>query len=353
MNLILFVNILLAMIYILVCYFIGSIPTGVWYSKAKHQIDIRTIGSGNSGATNVGRHFGLEAAIGVTAVDVIKGALAAYLALRFFPNQDWILMLSGLAVVIGHAFPVFADFRGGKIVATSIGVLLVYHFPLALIQVIVLFALLYITSIMSFSSLVSFGGAVLYIILASNNWVYQVGFAGLYLLMLYRHRTNILRLISGEERMLAWGMQLQMPFDTGSLEGLKASLSSVKEKSVKGDTFKSIKDKITAVTQGKKDGQGLASLDDDGGEDAWAEEVNAPYTQDRYPDRYPPRSNRPYDRHQAGADKTATYRQEPINSFNDDVDTDEDDFGQTRTYASPFKRTNYRRDDRDRDGADD
>ncbi|WP_282920759.1 glycerol-3-phosphate 1-O-acyltransferase PlsY [Ignavigranum ruoffiae] len=196
----------LGLIFILLSYLLGSVPTGVWYSLANHKIDIRHLGSGNSGSTNIGRNFGLKAAVIVALIDVLKGWIPVSLASLFFKDQPEIIIFTALACVIGHAYPIFANFKGGKMVATSIGALLAINFPLALAQVICLFLILYVTSLMSFSALLSYGAATLYIIISHPLSVFKLGFFVIYLLMVYRHRANIQRLITGQEPMISWGL---------------------------------------------------------------------------------------------------------------------------------------------------
>lgn len=201
-----FTTFLTSIILIAFGYILGSIPSGVWYSILEHKIDIRGLGSGNSGTTNVGRNFGFKAAAIVAVCDVLKGLLPVLITSLLFPNKQWLIMLVGGAALLGHAYPMFANFKGGKIVATSIGLLLATHFSLALAQIITLFAILYITSIMSFSALLSFGAACLYILIASPYLSYKIGFLCIFIFMCYRHRENIQRLIHGQEREIGWGL---------------------------------------------------------------------------------------------------------------------------------------------------
>ena len=209
----------LGIVFVIFSYLLGATPTGVWYSLANHKIDVRTLGSGNSGATNIGRNFGFKAAAIVAVVDVLKGWIPILLAKLFFADQPLIIILTGIAAVIGHAYPVFANFKGGKIVATSIGVLLGFNFTLAVIQVICLFTILFITSLVSFSSLLSYGATTLYIIIAEPLWVYKLGFLVIYFFMVYRHRANIQRLINNQEPYLKWGLTYnqKLGFLDGSL----------------------------------------------------------------------------------------------------------------------------------------
>ncbi|MGX7091650.1 glycerol-3-phosphate 1-O-acyltransferase PlsY [Hutsoniella sourekii] len=191
---------LLSIIYILLAYCIGSIPTGVWYSKLIHQTDVRTLGSGNSGGTNIGRNFGRTGAIIVIAIDVLKGWIPLLLAKFLFPGMDGVIMLTGIACVLGHAYTLWAGFRGGKVVATSIGVLLGFNFFLALAMVLALVILLIITKMVSLSAMVSYGLAAIYIALTYPSLSYKLGFLAIWLFMIYRHRDNVKRILSGTER---------------------------------------------------------------------------------------------------------------------------------------------------------
>ena len=111
-------------------YLLGSIPTGLWLGSALAGIDIRRGGSHRTGATNVQRQLGTRAAVAVLAIDFAKGALAV-LAVRAFTGNEYIAALAGLAAVIGHVWPVFAGFRGGRGVATGGGAIIALA-PLAL-----------------------------------------------------------------------------------------------------------------------------------------------------------------------------------------------------------------------------
>lgn len=191
---------------IVLAYLAGSIPTGVWYSKLVHKIDVRELGSGNSGGTNVGRNFGGIAAILVIAVDVLKGWIPMLIAKHLFPTIDWAIMLTGIASVLGHAYPLWASFRGGKVVATSIGVMLGFWFPVALIQVALLAGLVFVTSMVSLSAMLSYTIIAIYLFFALPSKIYGVGFLLIALFMMYRHRSNIERILKGEERRLNFGL---------------------------------------------------------------------------------------------------------------------------------------------------
>ncbi|MGX7108429.1 glycerol-3-phosphate 1-O-acyltransferase PlsY [Facklamia miroungae] len=197
---------MLPILIILFGYLAGSIPSGVWYSKYIHNVDVRTLGSGNSGGTNVGRNFGPFAAIVVVIVDVLKGFIPVLLAQQpFLSGNDLVIMLTGLAAVLGHAYPLFSEFRGGKIVATSVGVLLAFNFYTALAMIVAFFAILFTTSTVSIAAMASFLLSVIWIIL-NEPLVYAGGFALMAILMIYRHRDNIRRILKGDESRVTFGL---------------------------------------------------------------------------------------------------------------------------------------------------
>lgn len=193
-------------IYILLTYLIGSIPTGVWFSKLKYKQDVRQLGSGNSGATNIGRNYGFKAAVIVTMIDVLKGWIPMAIAMHYLSDSPLTVMCIGFAAVLGHSFPIFAGFKGGKIVATSIGVLLGYYFWLAIFDVVIIFALMYLTSMVSFAAIFSYGITAVVNIFLATHIEYKIGFLLMYFWLLYRHRQNIVRILKGEESRINWGL---------------------------------------------------------------------------------------------------------------------------------------------------
>lgn len=196
-------------LYLVIAYLLGSIPTGVWYSNLKHKVDVRQLGSGNSGATNIGRNFGFKAAVAVTTVDVLKGLIAIAFAKHLFPGQELLIMGAGIAAVLGHAYPIFAHFKGGKVVATSFGVLAGFSLPIGLCATALLFILIYLSSMISFSAMTSYSMGALYVFF-SQSPIYGSGFCIIALFMIYRHRENLVRLFKGEERKISWGLNNPM-----------------------------------------------------------------------------------------------------------------------------------------------
>ncbi len=185
-------------------YLAGSIPTAVWYGKIFHGIDVRQHGSGNAGATNSLRTLGKKAGIIVLIVDFLKGFLAVKAACLFSTETDNILpLIMGLAVIVGHIFPIFAQFRGGKGVATAMGVL-VATFPWAALGCMVIFMIIVFAT--RYVSLGSILGALAFPIqLTFNLWndnadKYTIGFSWLiFLILAVMHRQNIQRLLKGTE----------------------------------------------------------------------------------------------------------------------------------------------------------
>jgi glycerol-3-phosphate acyltransferase PlsY len=142
-----------------IAYLLGSIPSAVWIGKAFKGVDVREHGSKNAGATNMMRVLGVKIGIPVLLIDVFKGFAAVKLALlspafetgtNAFVNFQLAL---GAAVVFGHVFPVFAGFRGGKGVATIVGILLALHWQATLVAIAVFFISLFISKYVSLSSL--------------------------------------------------------------------------------------------------------------------------------------------------------------------------------------------------------
>ena len=182
-------------------YVLGSIPTGLLFGRAR-GVDIRAFGSGNIGATNVGRALGKGWAVVVLVCDALKGFLPVFVA-RQFPSDfsPTAVALAGLAAIAGHMFTIFLRGRGGKGVATSLGVALGLSPPLALICLAV-YALAYgatrLSSVGSLLGIWSF--PVLALIRGGIAREYIALSAGAAVLVTLRHRDNIRRLIRGEEK---------------------------------------------------------------------------------------------------------------------------------------------------------
>ncbi|MBK5270245.1 MAG: glycerol-3-phosphate 1-O-acyltransferase PlsY, partial [Bacteroidia bacterium] len=192
---------------IVLAYLIGSIPTSVWVSRFFFDIDIRDFGSGNAGATNTYRVLGPKWGTLVMIVDMLKGIVAVKLALLlpyYSDNETLFLNLQvglGLAAVAGHIFPIWADFRGGKGVATLFGLVLGISPWTALGCVGVFLLVLYLTRFVSLSSILASVAFPVFILLIFNvdNNTYRVFAIAVALLVLLTHQKNIGRLLKGDE----------------------------------------------------------------------------------------------------------------------------------------------------------
>ncbi|EAE6225155.1 glycerol-3-phosphate 1-O-acyltransferase PlsY [Listeria monocytogenes] len=188
----------------LLAYVIGSIPSGLWIGRIFYKKDIRDFGSGNLGATNSFRVLGIKAGSIVTVMDILKGTVATLLPFFFQLNVDhhfW--LLTGAFAIIGHSFPLFAGFRGGKAVATSAGVILAYA-PLLFVAALVVFLVtLKLSKYVSLSSMIG-ALAALIISLFMGDWILIILVACIALFVIWRHRANITRIRNGEEPKIKW-----------------------------------------------------------------------------------------------------------------------------------------------------
>lgn len=191
---------LIALMFIL-AYLLGSIPSGLIVGKAAKGIDIREHGSGNLGATNAFRTLGVKAGSIVITADILKGTLAS--ALPFIMQLDIHPLLAGVAAVIGHSFPVFAKFKGGKAVATSGGVLLFYAPFLFITMIAAFFLFLYISKYVSLSSMLTGIYTFIYSIFTQDLFLIIV-VAVLAGFVIYRHIANLKRILNKTEPKIKW-----------------------------------------------------------------------------------------------------------------------------------------------------
>jgi acyl phosphate:glycerol-3-phosphate acyltransferase len=191
---------------LVLAYLLGSIPSGLIIGKVFYKTDIRQHGSGNLGGTNTFRTLGIKAGMTVTLADILKCTLAASLPLLF--HVDINPLLAGIFAVIGHTYPVFANFRGGKAVATSGGVLLLYAPILFVTVLIIFFFSLYITKYVSLSSMIAGIGAILFALVSGIVKEWDIPLLVVVCLLasfvIYRHRANIKRIINKTEPKIKW-----------------------------------------------------------------------------------------------------------------------------------------------------
>jgi glycerol-3-phosphate acyltransferase PlsY len=187
---------------LLAAYLLGAVPTSLWVGRSFHGVDLRTQGSGNLGATNTFRVLGWRAALPVVAFDIFKGWLpvVAFPAWSGSSGLGWTLAF-GAAAIVGHVFPVWAGFKGGKGVATSAGVFIGLAPWAALVSAVVFFSLAFGTRIVSLSSMAA--AAVLPVAVALTPHRGGTGTvifaAALAVFVIWAHRSNIQRLLRGEE----------------------------------------------------------------------------------------------------------------------------------------------------------
>lgn len=192
---------------ILLAYLIGSIPTSLIVSKSQFNIDIRDYGSGNAGATNTFRVLGSKWGTIVMFFDMLKGLIAAKLAylIPFYSQNEFELtnfqIGLGLAAVLGHIFPIWAEFRGGKGVATLFGLIIAVSPWTALSCSGVFLLVLFLTRFVSLSSILASLAFPVFILVIFNvdNTAYRIFAIAVALLVIMTHQKNISRLISGNE----------------------------------------------------------------------------------------------------------------------------------------------------------
>lgn len=203
-------NVLMTVLVLLLAYLLGSIPAAVWIGKKFHNIDVREHGSGNAGTTNVIRVLGWKTGIPVLLIDVAKGSLATLLPVIFklaeagSPLIINLQIVAGVTAIIGHIFPVFAGFKGGKGVATVFGVLLALQFFLTLSCFGVFLVVMLVTGIVSVSSM-SAGLAfpiLLFAVFDTPSLVFKIFSIVVAIALILTHKKNIERIMKGEEKKL-------------------------------------------------------------------------------------------------------------------------------------------------------
>lgn len=188
-------------------YFLGSIPTAVWIGKAKYGVDVRELGSKNAGATNTFRVLGKKAGKVVLMIDVLKGMLAVMLPFFILPYHfeapelTHVQLVATFLAVLGHVFPIFAGFRGGKGVATSLGVIIGLQ-PIAALICLGVFLIVFMVS--NYVSLGSISASVCFALLLWFGFEIKTIALPIFgtllaAIVIFAHRKNIIRLLHGEE----------------------------------------------------------------------------------------------------------------------------------------------------------
>ena len=183
-------------------YLFGSFPSGYLAGKIAKGIDIRSLGSGSTGATNVLRHIGKRAAITVFLIDVLKGFLSILLAKYFLLNDSWQVAV-GLSTLIGHIWPIWLNWKGGKAVATGLGIFLGISWQVGLATLGIFILMITLFRIVSLASVSASIALPIIMFISFENSNISLPFLVISLLamtlVVWRHRDNIARLMKGKE----------------------------------------------------------------------------------------------------------------------------------------------------------
>lgn len=191
---------------LIIAYLLGSIPSGLIAGKVFFGLDIREHGSGNLGATNSFRVLGKKAGAAVTAADILKGTAATLLPIWFDAGIH--PLITGLMAVIGHMFPIFASFRGGKAVATSAGILLAYSPLFFLFLAAIFITVVLLTKYVSLASVLTAAIAFIYTIIQTfytNDLPFLAAITAIFFFILFRHRSNMIRIKNKTEPKASFG----------------------------------------------------------------------------------------------------------------------------------------------------
>lgn len=203
-----FMQIIKLFLAVVVGYVIGSIPWALIIGKVFYKTDIRQHGSGNLGGTNAGRVLGKKAGIAVILLDVLK----AFLVVFFFSKVSVdAAVLCGLSVCVGHCFPIFADFKGGKAVATTFGYLLAISLFIThefafmfLVPISIFLATLAITKYVSFASIIGISSSIFTSFYIQKNILISYSLLIIAIFVIYRHKDNVVRILKGNEKKITW-----------------------------------------------------------------------------------------------------------------------------------------------------
>lgn len=200
----------------IIAYLVGSINFSIIISKRMAGFDVREKGSGNAGTTNMLRSVGVKAAAITLLCDILKGVVVILIAILIGNIVDGLddallVQLAGIFVIIGHTFPIFFGFKGGKGIATSLGVLLMINWQIGLICLVFALILMVITRMVSVGSIAAailFPVLVIFIgqnyIVPVNNWSYLIFSIIVAVLVLFNHRENLKRIFTGKENKISF-----------------------------------------------------------------------------------------------------------------------------------------------------
>ena len=203
---------MITVLLILIAYVLGSIPNALWVGKTFKNIDVREHGSKNTGSTNAARVLGAKLGIFTLILDILKGALPTYLGIvlgadlltRMTGIDKLDIIVIGMAAILGHTFSLFLKFKGGKAVATTLGVFLVLVPYAILILLVVFFVIFGLTKYVSLASIVSAVALPITVYLTTRHIPLTVLGIIIGLLVIIRHKENIKRLINGTESKLSF-----------------------------------------------------------------------------------------------------------------------------------------------------
>lgn len=203
-------QIMMIVLMLILSYLIGAIPNGYVIGKVFLKKDIREFGSGNTGATNSFRVLGKPAGFIVTFLDIFKGFITVFFPLWFPVHVQGPIstffthgLIVGIFAIIGHVYPIYLKFKGGKAVATSAGVVLGVNPILLLILAVIFFGILYLTKYVSLSSIIAAISCVIGSLIIHDYILFGMS-AFVSIILIFRHRSNIVRIFKGEEPKIKW-----------------------------------------------------------------------------------------------------------------------------------------------------
>jgi acyl phosphate:glycerol-3-phosphate acyltransferase len=196
------------------CYLLGAIPFGLMVGKITRGVDIRDFGSGNIGATNVLRTLGLGPALAVGILDTVKGTAAVVLCQQL-KMEPWMVVTGGVLSIVGHSFSVFLKFRGGKGVATSLGMIIGLNPMIAGIAFGLWLAIVAVTRIISVASIIAAISVPVMMFVWEKHVEYQAIAVIAALLIVVKHRSNMKRLFAGTEARVGQRVKVDSEGDDG------------------------------------------------------------------------------------------------------------------------------------------